>query len=133
MGHIVVPEGKEEMTGYHQSPQKWSGELLNILTKHGYRTIDKYGRGVVHLTRLKKEKSIQDVARWMVGIKEPGILLGELRQQLEINGLGPLRDEANTELEAHHTYGFQNFLKKRPKPAAYPAGTILDHQGRPIK
>lgn len=112
---------------------------MNVLRIAGYVTFEGHGRAVVQLTRIQKECSVQRVAGWMRRPQDgrgfmPGadVLLGELRQQLEANGLPPLRDEAETEQEYDRTIGFQQAMRKREKPA-YPAGTILDQHGRPVK
>lgn len=120
----------------------FSGQLINILKTHGYASVDqKTGLPRVHLTRLVKEQSIQSVARWMTRgqidnygyMPATDVLMGELRQHLEAAGLKMLRDEAETEIEYERTQGFMSFLRKREKPKTYPAGTVLDARGNPVR
>ena len=119
-----------------------SGELINILAKHGYVSREKLtGFPILHLTRLQKEQTIQSVAAWMTRgavdsfsyMPAADALLGELRNHIEHAGLPPLKDQADTQEEYDRTKGFMGFLKKREKPKAYPAGTVLDARGNPVR
>ena len=92
---------------------KISGELLSVLYRQRYATVDKAtGTHVIHLTRLQKTESIQSVAAWFVNKSCADLLLGELRNQLFTNGLPPLRDNSDTKEDSMRAYGFKQFGKK---------------------
>ena len=97
------------------SKKKVSGELLTILYRHGYCVLDKStGTHVQQLTRLQKEQTIQTVSKWFAGnrLGTVDLMLSELREQLEINGLPPLRDEGTTQFDADRARAFKTFNKR---------------------
>lgn len=91
---------------------KISGELLSVLVRFKYAGVDKSnGTWIIELTRLQKEQTIQSVASWFKDKSCADLLLGELRTQLEMNGLPPLRDRSETPDDVKRAYGFNEFLK----------------------
>lgn len=100
------------------SPKKVSNELMVILACHGYLAISKStGTRIMRLTALQKEQTIQSVSLWLSKFR-PGtidLMLAEIRDQLEVNGLPPLRDEGQTEFDAARARGFKMFGKRREK------------------
>ena len=89
---------------------KISGELINVLARFKYAYTDKAtGQLILRLTDLQRRESIQSVAAWFRDKSIADLLLGELRQQLEVNGLPPLRDHADTADDAKRTQGFWEF------------------------
>ena len=84
-----------------------------MLARNKYAFIDpKNGQMVLRLTFLQRDETIQSVAAWFKDKSCADLLLGELRQQLEINGLPPLRDHSDTAMDAKRAYGFKEFGRK---------------------
>ena len=91
---------------------KVSGELISVLARHKYAHYDKTGQIILRLSFLQRDESIQSVAAWFRDKSIADLLLGELRQQLEINGLPPLRDHADSAEDEKRTQGFLEFGRK---------------------
>ena len=88
---------------------KISGALLGVIADNGYAELDNTGKPILHLTRLQKKETIQSVAKWFKGMPATDIFLGELRQQLEVNGLPPLRDRSESLEDEKRRFGFVRF------------------------
>ena|SRR3990167_9864000 len=97
------------MKSYADNKLKISGELITVLARHKYAHFDKTGKVILRLSFLQRDESIQSVAAWFKDKSCADLLLGELRQQLDTNGLPPLRDHAETAEEAERTQGFWEF------------------------
>ena len=92
---------------------KVSGELITMLARNRYAEMDKLtGQPILYLTALQKNETIQSVAAWFKDKNIADLLLGELRQQLAVNGLQPLRDHSDSAEDAKRAYGFKEFGRK---------------------
>src|SRR3990167_965238 len=92
---------------------KASGELINVLARHRYAKLDPCtGQVILYLTALQKKETIQSVAAWFKDKTIADLLLGELREQLEINGLPPLRDYSDSEEDVKRAFGFKQFGRR---------------------
>lgn len=96
-----------------QNKLQASGALINILAKHRYAELDKAtGTVILYLTNLQRNETIQSVAAWCKTTSNADLLLGELRQQLEANGLPPLVDRSESAEDIKRAFGFKNFLRR---------------------
>ena len=91
---------------------KISGELIMVLARHKYAHYNKTGQIILRLSFLQRDETIQSVAAWFVDKSTADLLLGELRQQLEMNGLPPLRSHADSAEDEKRTQGFWEFGRK---------------------
>lgn len=96
-----------------QNKLKVSGALVEVLSRHKYTYYDvKSNLIVLRLTFLQRDETIQSVATWFKDKGTADLLLGELREQLRMNGLPPLRDHSDSAQDAQRAFGFKMFGRK---------------------